>query len=130
MMRSTKKMATDKLDGYRARTQDDEENEVIVRSIRGLSEKGIDYHSIAEVIQSEDLVRAISEDTPLAKLVNFCAGIIKENTYQWSMVDDPSTVNNLHLQTRAARMVIAWTESILDTGKVAVQQIQQQDPES
>lgn len=117
----------DPLDGFRARTEEDDANEEMVRGIRGLAEAGIDYKSIGDIVQSNDLVRALGEDKTLAKLVDHAAKIIKENTYLWSLADNPRTTDGLHLQTRAARIVISWVQSIVQTGEVAEQLIEQQE---
>jgi len=119
----------DPLDGFRARTEEDDENEQLVRSIRGLSSNGIDYHSIADVVASNDLNTALTTDTTLAKLVSHCAFTIKLHQHAWSTSNEPEKMHKEHLETRAARMVIAWIESINETGKVAEQLIQQQDIE-
>ncbi len=117
----------DNLEGYRARTEEDDDNEMLVRSIRGLSEKGIDYQAISDVIASQDLIEAISKDSILAKLVMHCTGVLKENMYLWSVSREPEKMQKEHLETKAARMVIAWIESIRQTGEVAQQLIEQQD---
>jgi hypothetical protein len=118
----------DPLEGFRARTpEEDDQNEELVRNIRGLAENGIDYRAISDVIAAEDVVRALHGDTTLAKLASHCAGVITENSYAWSVSNEPEKLVGKHLETRAARMVIAWIESIEQTGKVAEQLIQQQD---
>ena len=117
----------DPLKGYRARTEEDDLNENMVRSIRGLSEKGIDYQSISDVIASQDLIHALNSDTILAKLITHVALVIKTNTYAWTVSNEPETLKREHLETRAARLVIAWVESIRQTGVVAEQLIKQQD---
>lgn len=117
----------DPLEGYRARTEEDDINESMVRSIRGLSEKGIDYQAISDVIASQDLIEALNSDTILAKLISFCAEILKENMHKWSMSNEPEKMHSEHLEARAARLTIAWVESIHQTGEVAQQLIEQQD---
>ena len=120
----------DRLEGYRARTDEDDANEALVRSIRGLSENGIDRYAIADVVASQDLIDALNKDTILAKLVSFCAMILKERMYSWSMSNEPEKMQSEHLEARAARLVISWIESIKQTGEVAQQLIEQQDIEN
>lgn len=120
-------MPTDRLDGYRARTPEDDENERLVRSIRGLSEQGIDHYAIADVIASQDVIDALQGDTILAKLVSHCAEVLKVNMYRWSVSNEPQNMMKEHLDSRAARLVIDWIESIKQTGEVAQQLIEQQD---
>lgn len=117
----------DPLDGYRARTEQDEENEVIAESLRGLAARGIDEETVADVIASEALIAAMSGDTVIAKLVTHCALIIKTNSYKWSISNAPATLVKEHLETRAARLLVEWIESIVQTGQVAEQLIKQQD---
>jgi hypothetical protein len=117
----------DPLDGFRARTEEDEENEVLVRGIRGLSERGIDPHTIADVVASQDLVEALKADTILAKLVMFCAEILKEHMHAWSESNEPEKMNQQHLESRAARLVIRWVEIIQETGDISQQLIEQQE---
>jgi|GEM_PF-4727570 len=117
----------DPLEGFRARTQKDDDNEEIVRSIRGLNERGIDYQSISGLIASNELKAALSEDTTLAKLATYCHEVMVENSTRWATADDPRDVDKLHLETRAAGMVIAWMDSIIQTGEVAEQLIEQED---
>lgn len=122
-------MSTDPLDGFRARTPVDDQNEELVRSIRGLSENGIDYQSISNVIAADDLINALHEDTTLAKLVSHCAVVINTHAFAWTVSNEPEKMDAQHLEARAARMVIAWIEQIEQTGKVAEQLIEQQDIE-
>jgi len=119
----------DPLEGFRARTDEDDLNEQVVRGIRGLSEAGIDYQAISDVIQSDDLVAALNDDKPLAKLVDHAAKIIKENSWEWSMANNHDDVKDLHTETRAARIVISWIESIVQTGEVAKQLISEEEVE-
>jgi hypothetical protein len=120
-------MATDHLEGFRPRTDQDDENERLVRSIRGLSEQGIDHYAISDVIASQDILDAINGDTILAKLVTHCAEVLKVNMYRWSVSNEPGKMQKEHLDARAARMVVDWIESIKQTGEVAQQIIEQQD---
>ena len=120
-------MATDNLKGFRARTDQDDENERLVRSIRGLSEQGIDHYAISDVIASQDVIDALQGDTILAKLATHCAEILKVNMYRWSISNEPLKMHKEHLDSRAARLVIDWIESIKQTGEVAQQIIEQQD---
>ena len=122
--------SNDPLEGYRARTDEDDLNESMVRSIRGLSEKGIDYQSISDVIASQDLIDAINGDTILAKLAMHCATILSEHMYSWTVSNEPEKMIKEHLESRAARLVISWIEGIKQTGEVAQQLIEQQDTEN
>ncbi|MHC5061715.1 MAG: hypothetical protein ACYTFK_11605 [Planctomycetota bacterium] len=119
----------DNLEGFRARTEQDDENEQMVRSIRGLSSRGIDYQAISDVIASRDLDEAISGDTILAKLAMHCAAVLSENMYRWSVSSKPEQMVEEHLESRAARLVVSWIESIKQTGNVSQQLIEQQDTE-
>lgn len=119
--------STDPLEGFRPRTEQDDQNESLVRSIRGLSERGIDAQSIADVIASQDLIDALNGDTILSKLVSHVARTIKEHTYAWTVSSEPEKMKKEHLEVRAGRMVIAWIEEVQQTGDVAEQLISQQD---
>lgn len=122
--------STDPLEGYRPRTEEDDENERMVRSIRGLADRGIDYTTMSDVVAAQSLMDALKRDTTLAKLVTYCAAVIKSHTYTWTRSNRPEEMSKEHLETRAARMVIDWIESIEQTGMVAEQLIKQQDTEA
>ena len=117
----------DPLDGFRARTDQDDQNEEFVRSVRGLSAKGISVPDIALVIDRDEVIKAINEDTILRRLVNKCTEILKVNAYQWSMSNTPDETKELHLESRAARMVIDWLEGVILEGDVAEKLIAQDD---
>lgn len=121
--------STDPLEGYRPRTEEDEANERMVRGIRGLADRGIDYNTMADVVASQNLMDALKADTTLSKLVTYCAAVIKANTYAWTRSNEPDKMAKQHLEARAARLVIDWVESIEQNGMVAEQLIKQQDTE-
>ena len=121
--------STDPLEGYRPRTEEDDENERMVRSIRGLADRGIDYTTMSDVVASQNLMDALKSDSTLSKLVTFCAEVIKAHTYAWTRSSAPEQMAEAHLEARAARMVIDWVESIEQSGMVAEQLIKQQDTE-
>jgi hypothetical protein len=120
----------DPLDGYRARTEQDDENEEMVRSIRGLTSRGVDLETIADVVASQDLIEALNSDSILAKLVSHCANVLRYQMHAWSMSLTPEKMQQEHLQARAARLVISWIEDIQGSGKVAEQLITQQDTQN
>ncbi len=128
--RVTKKKATkkfDALEGFRARTDEDEQNEELIRSIRGLSSAGINVSDIALVIDRDEILKAINEDGILKQLVHKCSEILRINAYEWSMADNPEMTKDLHLESRAARIVIDWIEGVIQMGNVAEQLIAQDD---
>lgn len=122
--------STDPLEGFRPRTEEDDANEKMVRGIRGLANRGIDYTTMSDVVASQNLMDALKEDTTLAKLVTYCAEVLKTNTYAWTRSNDPASMVGAHLECRAARMVIDWVESIEQSGMVAEQLISQQDTDN
>jgi len=125
MNQNTKKY--DPLDGFRARTDDDDANEEIVRGIRGLSEMGIDHALIADIVSSRDLRHALTEDKVLSKLVDHAVKIIQNNSLAWTESNEPEKLKREHLEARAAHIILTWAEAIIQSGKVAEQQVAEQE---
>jgi len=119
----------DPLEGFRARTDQDEVNEQIVDNIRGMADNGVDYVSMSVIMLSNELKAALKEDKLLRRLVAEVTGTLKECSHAWSESDDPDKTKELHLKARACKLVLNWIEGILQAGEVAEQLIAQEDNE-
>ena len=124
-------MSTDNLDGFRGRDTDLTPDEEILEAVHGLRANDIDRGTIRDYVKSQEIREALIENTPFMELVAHCVRVIEGTTYLWTAADDPMTneMKELHGRARAARMVMAWIEQVLSSGKVAEQSLDQQEAE-
>lgn len=110
----------DPLEGYKGPAHSEEEKiEAEVRALHGLNEAGIDVDMVREVMQSDELIKAMTGDRPMARLVTMITKRMDECFKLWTMVADPTGKEALlaHREARAGRLLLDWIQVVTNTGE-------------
>ena len=122
---------TDPLDGFRGRDEDLSDEEEILAAVTGLRELHVDPETVRLFVMSEKLTEALADpNSMIGRLADYCVELIKDNSMVWANSDDPTSeeCKQLHLESRAARIVLGWVNSVINTGKVAAQELEEMEP--
>lgn len=119
----------DPLEGFRGRNHDDAEIDVELRALRNLHEEGIDVELVREVLRSDELMTAMKESRPMARLVTLATRKLDDAAKLWSMQLDPTSAValNAHREARAARTLIDWIEETITMGAQASKQLEAEE---
>ena len=120
----------DSLADYRGRPQNDESTiEAEMRGLQSLNDSGIDAQLVREVLNSDQLIKAMSEDSTIARLITHATKRLDDCCKIWQQETNPSSDVglNAHREARAARVLINWIDEVLATGGVAEKLMEEAD---
>lgn len=116
----------DPLEGFRGKPFDSEQAMAeAVQALQSLREIDVDLNLTAAVLREEEVLAALREDTPLARIATHASQVVEARRNEWSESNDPTAPKMLeaHLEARAGMIVLRWIRDVCLTGHVARQQL-------
>ena len=113
------------LDGIRgARTvHSDEIVEQMYTEINSLKGLGFNELLIRDVVLASELREVLGTDALVSRLILRCEETLAGAQNEWAACLDPGSaeMRKIHIEAKAAQMVVQWTQEILVAGRIAEQ---------